>query len=165
VIEENADMVDQANTAEPVEINVVEIMEQIREKIREKRGSAFLLQSGPDVKRSDSLDNTVLYESLEEANIWHDKIYVDDQLLVPRTALAKVLLRLRKPMHELVRFYVNRMCDKQVIVNMHLIKATGALATEVRRNNDRATEIRRLGEEVQALRQQVEELKKCLEKS
>lgn len=165
MVEEKTEKIVEASPAEPREINVVEIMEQIREKIRQKRGSSYLSHTEPGEKRPDFLGNAVLLDSLEEASIWHDKIYVDDQLRVPRTALDKAVSRLRKPLHELVRFYVNRMCDKQVVVNLHVIKAIGALATEVRRHDEHAAEIRGLREEVRALRQQVEELQKCLERS
>ncbi len=143
------------------EVNVVEIMRQIRENIRRRGpvdlGPGFLPDPG-----DGPLDADFRY-NLEEAAVWHDKIYVDDQARGPRTPIDVILSRIRRPAHELVRFYINRMCDKQVAVNSHLIRAIGAVGSEGQRHSALAEEVRQLREEVQSLRQQVEELR-CLRK-
>ncbi|MBI4320015.1 MAG: hypothetical protein HY675_16110 [Chloroflexi bacterium] len=154
MVEDKRDIPTTASADEQDQINVVEIMQQIREKIRQRRGSTGPLYSGVRGADDGPLEED-LRDSLEQAEIWHDKIFIGDLMRPSSTLSDQLLARLRKPLHSLVRFYLDKMCEKQVIFNASVLKALKTLACKSESEHTLAKEVERLRAEVDELRKQM----------
>jgi hypothetical protein len=112
-------------------INVEEIMQRIREQIIARRmaespnGEAIVKLVGKHLP-------TDFYEHLYHAGLLYNQIEVQI-VLTPTTLpfIGSLLHRLRRVVHEVVIFYVNRVAAQQMEVNQHLLRAISLLGEEV----------------------------------
>ena len=142
------------------EINPTEIMEQIRRRIqlrREKLGyprqtfPTFGAAAYPGEPEGEEYDAD-LYYHLRQANAHYYELGVE-ALLVPSPRSRLPLLgwlwdRVRGEAHNLVLFYLNRLAQRQVTVNRHLVSTLNRMAVEIQEQQRR---IQALEEEVQRL--------------
>lgn len=118
------------------EVNVEEIMQQIRAEILAQRAA----QTGqpPVVSVSGRRFSPAFYEHLYQAGLAYDQIK-------PRIFVSKVPIPLigpliewaRRKVHELVLFYLNQMAAEQMKVNTHLLRALSVLGEDLEREQAR----------------------------
>lgn len=140
------------------EINVAEIMAQIRANLKRRPplypdADAFAYQ--PSGAAFLSVEDELQYH-LEQAQDGHDHIFVGDQLRIPHSPLDRFLNKIRRPFHQLVRFYADLLAHKQVAFNASVVGALGALSAKLAAREEQLAQLRR---EVEELRQQIEKLR------
>lgn len=144
------------------EINVAEIMARIRENLAKREPLAPEIDSlvfDPGLGGFISLEEGIK-QSLQQANLIYDKIYVGDQLRPTVTWKDRLLNPLRRPLHQLVSFYADILSAKQAAFNSAAVRALNGLAEKLERGEKgRQEELERLQEEVAELRQVVEQLR------
>ncbi len=160
-MEHTGDLEDIIEIRDP-EINVAEIMARIRENLGKREPLAVEVDSlvfDPGLGGFLSLE-AGLKQSLQQVGLTYDKIYVGDQLRIPTTFKERLVNALRRPLHQLVRFYADLLSSKQVVFNSATSSALAHLARQTerdRKNTD--AEIERLRREVAELRQTIEQLR------
>jgi hypothetical protein len=151
------------------EINVAEIMEEIRRNIRrrqsEARGGkvtfpAFDATVTPDDETTEEMER-VLHHHLSQANLHYDKIGVALQFMPrPVPLIGRLWTAFRREAHNLVIFYVNTLAARQITFNDHVLRALNALAQMVM-GKSRA-EVARLEAELRTLQERVAQLEQRL---
>ena len=116
------------------DVNVEELMQQIRRQILEKKAA----ESADDAARRVPVGGARLpadfYDHLYQAGLSYNQIHAQEHV-VPSTVplLGPLLDRLRRKFHELSLFYVNKMAGQQIAVNMHLLRALSILSEALER--------------------------------
>jgi hypothetical protein len=151
------------------EINVAEIMEEIRRNIRQRQSEAqggevdfptFEAGVSLAVEPTEKLEE-VLHHHLSEASLHHNKIGVASQFMPrPVPLVGRLWTAFRQEAHNLVIFYVNTLAARQITFNDHVLRALNALAQMVTRGS--RVEVARLEAELQALQQRVDQLEQRL---
>ncbi|HQE92793.1 MAG TPA: hypothetical protein PLH19_08460 [Anaerolineae bacterium] len=145
------------------EIDPAQIMEQIRERIQQRREvlgypsqtfPTFGATSFPGEPRDEEYDSD-LYYHLRHANEYYARLDVE-LLLAPSPHTRVPLLgslwnRLRRDAHNLVLFYVNRLAQHQVTVNRHIVSVLNRMVVQIQEQQHQIrelqAEVRRLGGE------------------
>lgn len=115
----------------PEEVDIEEIMQQIREQILARKAAGS--PSGePPVKITGRRFPPEFYEHLYQASLAYDQVQVKMHVSKSGVPLVGPLLqRLRGKLHELVLYYVNQLAAQQINVNTHLLRAVSILAEEL----------------------------------
>lgn len=123
------------NTPTP-EINIEEIMQQIRAQILAQR-AAQTGTSSPVSIQGKRLPPE-FYEHLYQAGLVYDQIkphlYVTK---IPIPLIGPLIEQIRQKIHELVMFYVGQLAMEQIKMNTHLLKALSLLAEEMERSDEK----------------------------
>lgn len=125
-------------TSEP-EINVEEIMQQIRAEILAQRAA----QTGRPavISTGGRRFSPEFYEHLYQAGLAYDQIKPRPFVRQPPIPLIGPLLAwARQKVHELVLFYVNQLAAEQIKVNTHLLHALNVLSQDLEREQTGQTE-------------------------
>jgi hypothetical protein len=144
------------------EIDPARIMEEIRERIRRRREElgypqrvfpAFGAAAYPGEPEGEDYDIT-LYFHLRRANENYHQIDVAP-LIVPSPHSSIPILgplwdRIRREAHNLVLFYVNKLAQKQVTVNRHLVSTLNRMAVQIQEQQHR---IKALEEELRRIKE------------
>jgi hypothetical protein len=148
------------------EIDVTEIMQEIRERIanREEEGlledvdfPSFLRGDDIEVTSSEFFEQEMRY-NLEQANLAYDKVWVSLHLVSrPVPLVGRVWLDVRRQFHQLVVFYVNMLAGKQVAVNEYVVRTLNHLVHSVT-SLAKEKDIRTLQDQVAELKERVREL-------
>ncbi|MDA8188485.1 MAG: hypothetical protein M0T85_10125 [Dehalococcoidales bacterium] len=121
-----------------------------------------------DLFNSALIDDTKLKirYSIERAEFSLNSMKVDIQLRPARSVVDRVLERIRRPLHELVVFYVGLMANRQKVFNARAILALQLFSEAVQRpgNKARLEEAAELRAEVERLRTQIEQLEGTVER-
>jgi hypothetical protein len=151
------------------EINVAEIMEEIRRNVRRRRSEAqredvafptFDAELSPAIEPTKEMER-VLHHHLSQASLHYNKIGVASQLMPrPVPLVGRLWTAFRREAHNLVIFYVNTLAARQITFNDHALRALNALAQMVM-GGSRA-EVARLEAELQALQERVDQLEQGL---
>lgn len=125
-----------SDTTASAEVNIEEIMQQIRQQILEKR-----LATTPDGRSPIRITGKRLpadfYEHLYQAGLVYDQIQVPvnvSRISVP--LIGPLLQTIRHKLHELVIFYVNQLAANQIQMNHHLLQALNILAEEMEKREE-----------------------------
>jgi hypothetical protein len=138
------------STTPETEINIEEIMQQIRAEIRGRRIQQLVEQGVITDNKSRRLPPE-FYEHLYHAEEAHQRAQGGLRLSQGGFPLiAPALQWLRRKFHELVLFYVNESAARQIEVQRHLIQAVTILSQELERLPDRAEFERLLQQEADA---------------
>lgn len=135
------------------EIDIEDIMRQIRAHIAKRQGQASGLVAPPPQGRL----KPELYDELYQANVAYDKAYVSLELTPTRLPLVGGLWqRLRRAAHNLVIFYVNRLGMAQIAFNRHAVRVLNEI---VRRLDEDETleRVAQLEREVAELRARLDD--------
>ncbi|MER3543082.1 MAG: hypothetical protein C4311_00400 [Chloroflexota bacterium] len=134
------------------EIDIEDIMSQIRAHIARRQGQAPGLVAPPRQGRL----KPELYDELYQANMAYDKAYVSLDLTPTRLPLVGGLWqRLRRAAHNLVIFYVNRLGAAQIAFNRHAVRVLNEIVRSL--DEDEMLErVARLEREVAELRAQLD---------
>jgi hypothetical protein len=144
------------------EIDPARIMEEIRERIRRRREElgypqrvfpAFGAAAYPGEPEGEGYDIT-LYFHLRRANENYHQIDVAP-LIVPSSRSSIPILgplwdRIRREAHNLVLFYVNKLAQRQVTVNRHLVSTLNRMAVQIQEQQRR---IKALEEELRRIKE------------
>lgn len=119
-----------SETEEMKEINVEEIMQDIRQQILAKKD--LVHQSNrPVIVLSGKRLSPEFYEQLYQANLIYDQSVKLQVTPVNVPLIGGLLQRVRQMLHELVIFYVNKQAAEQIQFNTHLLRAVSLLAQEL----------------------------------
>jgi len=157
-VERTDDLEDIIEIRDP-EINVAEIMARIRENLAKREPSDPEIDSlvfDPGLGGFISLEDG-LKQSLQQANLVCDKIYVGDQIRSATGLKDQLANRLRRPLHSLVRFYTDILSSKQVAFNSAAVRVLNSLAQKQER------EVLKSREDIEQLRRELEELRQTVE--
>ncbi len=153
------------------EINVAEIMEEIRRNIRQRQSEArdrkvafafptFDATVTPDAEPTQEMER-VLHHHLSQANLHYDKIGVALQFMPrPVPLIGRLWTAFRREAHNLVIFYVNTLAARQITFNDHVLRALNALAQMVMGKSQ--AEVARLEADLQTLQERVAQLEQRL---
>jgi hypothetical protein len=150
------------------EINVAEIMEEIRRNIRrrhnETRGGKVAFPTFAtvtlDAEPTEEMEK-VLHHHLSQANLHYDKIGVALQFMPrPVPLIGRLWTAFRREAHNLVIFYVNTLAARQITFNDHVLRALNALAQMVMGKSQ--AEVVRLEAELRTLQERVDQLEQRL---
>jgi hypothetical protein len=151
------------------EINVAEIMEEIRRNIRQRQSGArdrkvafpaFDATVTPDAEPTEEMER-VLHHHLSQANLHYDKIGVALQFMPrPVPLIGRLWTVFRREAHNLVIFYVNTLAARQITFNDHVLRALNALAQMVMGKSQ--AEVARLEAELRTLQERVAQLEQRL---
>lgn len=143
------------------EIDPATIMREIRERVRERRDALgaddrvfpkFGVAAYPE-EPSDASYDPNLYHYLRLANENYAQIETDlilaDSPATQVPVLGKLWGLIRRQMHELVQFYVNRAVTHQVTMDRYLVSVLNRLTAQ---NQEQAREIEALRAELATLR-------------
>ena len=149
----------QIDIDEDAEIDVEEIMRKIRAHIAQRRLVGE--QEGGQVMtlRFRGCFTRVLYDELFEAIRENDRTYVP--LCITQSSLpvlGRIIDALRRRVHELVVFYVNRGASRQAAFNNHIVRALGTLIAELEKDYTTKTELEHLQEQVESLKARLDAL-------
>jgi len=144
------------------EIDPVRIMEEIRQRIRRRREElgyplpifpTFGSAAYPGEPEGEDYD-IELYFHLRRANQTYHQVSVEAFIVPsPRSSipiLGPLWDRIRREAHNLVLFYVNKLAQRQVAVNRHLVSTLNRMAVQIQEQQRR---IKALEEEVRKLRE------------
>ncbi len=143
------------------EIDPAQIMEQIRERIQRRREElgyprqvfpTFGAAAYPGEPEGEDYDAD-LYYHLRQANQHYHQLGVE-MVLAPSPRSRIPLIgpwwdRVRREAHQLVLFYVNRLAQRQVTVNRHLVSTLNRMAVQIQ---EQQRQIRALQDELRKLR-------------
>lgn len=118
------------------EINIEEIMQEIRQQILAKKEALHSNATAPIPVSGERLPNA-FYEHLYQAGLTYDQI--DVKLYVTKSQfplIGPLLDKLRYKAHELVLFYVNQMAAEQKQFNDQILRAVSLLAQELEEEGD-----------------------------
>ena len=124
--------------ADTDEINIEEIMREIRQKILAKKEAVGSGKRTPIPVSGERLP-PAFYDHLYQAGLVYDEI--DVQLYVTKTnipLIGPVLDKLRYKVHELVLFYVNRLAAEQMHFNEQILHAVSLLAQEIEAEDEQS---------------------------
>lgn len=119
------------------QINIEEIMQQIRREILEKqapvgKGGALLVPTGGQRFSPE------FYEHLYHAALAHDQIQIKMHVTkTPIPFIGPIIEWARGKLHELVLFYVNQVATQQINVNAHLMRAISVLSQDLEEEIER----------------------------
>ena len=143
------------------EIDLTQIMEQIRERIRQRREELgyprqsfpkFGAAAYPGEPEGGDFD-TDLYYHLRRANDLYYQIGVESSLAPSPTTSLPVVGRLwgliRREAHNLVLFYLGKSAQQQVAVNRHLVSTLNRMVTQLQQQE---ADLRELRDEIERLR-------------
>lgn len=136
------------------DVPVEEMLAQIQRHLDARQGGRG---GGVAAPHGDRFSPSV-YEALEEAGAMLDTVRVEPFLSPLRLPLiGDVWQKVRRPAHDLVIYYVNRLAGAQAAFNREIVTALRGLVADLDRGGaaDPAEEIAALRREVAALRQQV----------
>lgn len=134
-------------------VDVEEVMRQIRAYLAKKRGGTPV--ELPSHWPSSGILAPHVYEELYQANQIYDKLYVASYLTPVRVPLVGGLWqRLRRELHHIAVFYVNRLGEAQIRFNAHIVR----ILNELVRHLDSDTTV----DKVELLERRVQELEKRL---
>ena len=118
------------NQTEPADINIEEIMQEIRQQILIKQ--ATLSKGETLVPTGGERFSPEFYEHLYHAALAYNQIQVKVHVTPTSIPVISPIIQwVRYKMHELVLFYVNRSAIQQTIVNEHLLRAISMLSQEL----------------------------------
>lgn len=145
------------------EIDPARIMEQIRERIRRRREElgyprrnfpTFGAAAYPGEPEGEEYDPD-LYYYLRQANEHFYHLGVEVELVPsPRSRIPLIgplWDRIRREAHHLVLFYVNKLAQRQIAVNRHLVSTLNRMVVQIQEQQQR---IRALEEELRVWRRQ-----------
>lgn len=149
------------------EINVDQIMAEIRERIRQRRQAIGTARQDfptlgaaayPGEPEGEDYDAD-LYHHLKRAN----RLYADlgvEPVLAPSPltrvpVLGPLWAKVRREAHSLVLFYLSRLAQKQLAINRHLVSTLNRVAVQLQ---EQQRQIRALQAEIEALRRRHEPL-------
>ena len=113
------------------EVNIEEIMQEIRQQILEKKDVVWSGNSAAVTVRGKRLPPE-FYEHLYQATLVHDQIDVRIHVTkVNVPVIGRLLQTLRGKLHELVVFYVNKLAAEQIQFNTHILQAVNLMAQEL----------------------------------
>jgi hypothetical protein len=137
------------------EIDVDDIMQEIRERIRRRREAmgyprksfpAFGAAAYPGEPETEDFDEN-LYYHLRKANDTYMTLVVEPVLSSsPATRipiLGRIWRQIRKEAHNLVLFYLGKLAGKQVLVNRHMVSTLNRMAAELQNQQAQVRELRR----------------------
>lgn len=143
------------------EIDPAQIMEQIRERIRRRREElgypskvfpTFGAAAYPEEPEGEEYDPD-LYYHLRQANEHYYRLGIEPDLVPsPRSRiplLGSLWDRVRREAHQLVLFYVNKLAQRQVTVNRHLVSTLNRMAVQIQ---EQQRQIQALQDELRKLR-------------
>lgn len=120
------------------EINIEEIMQQIRKQILARK-TAVSGNTSPIVNIEGKLLPPEFYEHLYQAGLTYDQVGVQMNLTPISTPLiGSILQKLRQKVHELVLFYVNQVAANQIRVNTHILRTLSILGEEIEHEDQRS---------------------------
>jgi len=136
------------------EVDVDQIMTQIRERVHRRREEAgyprqdllaFGAAAYPGELEGEGVDAD-LYYHLRKANDLYHQVSVDP-LLAPSPAsrlpiLGRLWRRMRQEAHNLVLYYVGRQAGRQVMVNRHLVSTLNRMAVQLQRQQEELEALR-----------------------
>ena len=113
-------------------VDVEAIMREIREQIVAQKARET---GDPDpIPVSGRHLPPDFYEHLYQLQMSADRLTLQPEIAPSTVPLIGPLLdRLRRPLHQLVIFYVNRLAVQQMTLNRHLLRTVDLLAREVER--------------------------------
>lgn len=115
----------------PTEVNIEEIMQQIRSQILAQK-TAVSGQDTPIVNIEGKRFPPEFYEHLYQAGLTYDQVGVQMNLTpIDVPIIGSFLQKVRYKIHELVIFYVNQVAANQIRVNTHLLRALSLLSEEL----------------------------------
>ena len=143
------------------EIDLTQIMDQIRERIRQRREELgyprqsfpkFGAAAYPGEPEGGDVDAD-LYYHLRRANDLYYQIGVESSLAPSPTTSLPVVGRLwgliRREAHNLVLFYLGKSAQQQVAVNRHLVSTLNRMVTQLQQQQ---ADLRALRDEIKRLR-------------
>lgn len=143
------------------EIDPVQIMEQIRERIRRRREElgysrqvfpTFGAAAYPREPEGEEYDPD-LYYHLRQANEHYYQLGVELTFVPsPRTRIPLIgplWDRIRREAHYLVLFYVNKLAQRQITINRHLVSTLNRMAVQIQEHQ---RQIKALQDELRKLR-------------
>lgn len=115
------------------EVNIEEIMQQIRAELRSRQVTQ-LAEQGIALPVGGRRLPEAFYEHLYEAGQAYNQIEAHLHVSsAPIPLIGPVIQWLRRKFHELVLFYVNQVALQQIKVNTHLLRAMAILSEEMDR--------------------------------
>ncbi|MBK8905046.1 MAG: hypothetical protein IPM53_27950 [Anaerolineaceae bacterium] len=93
-----------------------------------------------------------VYATIADAVKAYDQIWLEPAI---PTSDNSLLARLKRPLHQLTLFYVNKLGQKQIIFNDRLLRAVNSLASL---DEEKGREIQALREQMTHLQQRIEAL-------
>jgi len=109
------------------EVNIEEIMQQIRKQILARK-TAVSGNSTPVINIEGKHLPPEFYEHLYQAGLTYDQVNVQMNLTpITTPIIGSFLQKLRQKLHELVLFYVNQVAANQIRVNTHQLRALSIL--------------------------------------
>jgi len=144
---------------EKAEVNVEEIMDRIRNYISERRTQQDLESSlAGDISFQGNL-SAKIYESLARATRANKNAGLPlDVRSSPWPIVGPVIDSLRRSIHQLVLFYVNKSIANQVSINADVLKALGWLVADVESQQAAQAQIETMRGELANLRERPSEL-------
>ena len=144
------------------DIDVEEIMKEIRERIRRRRQEmgypqqqfpTFGAAAYPGEPEAENYDED-LYYHLRKSNDVYSELDVN-LMLSPSPAIRMPILgplwkKIRKEAHNLVLFYLGKFAGKQVTVNRHMVSTLNRMALELQQQQ---TQIKNLTHEIEKLQE------------
>ncbi len=118
--------------ANEAEVNVEEIMQQIRQQIVAKRAAVGPAAAAGDITVTGKRFAPEFYEHLYQARLALDEVHVP--VFVSKSGvpiIGGLLVWLRTKLHELVSYYVNKSAERQVSASEHLLRALSLLGQEL----------------------------------
>ena len=109
---------------------------------------SFALTTDAESTMSTSHRQTVIAEAIKA----YDQIWLEPNIAASDNSF---LARLKRPFHQLVLFYVNKLGQKQIIFNDRLLRAVQSLASL---DDEKSREIESLRAQIDQLQQQVKDL-------
>lgn len=124
-------------TSQPeVEINVEEVMQQIRRQIAARRAET-LPEGMRDLVLSGQRFSPEFYEHLYYAQMALDDYRVPVHVSKSSVPIIGSLIeKMRGKLHELVLYYVNQSAARQVTASNHLLRAMSLMAKELDEDSD-----------------------------
>lgn len=130
------EIVSEPTTLPDAEINIEEIMQQIRQQIAARRAET-LPEGMSDLVLSGKRFPPEFYEHLYYAQMALDDYHVPVHVSKSSVPIIGSLIeKLRGKLHELVLYYVNQSAARQVSASNHLLKALSIMAKELDETDD-----------------------------
>ena len=124
--------------ASEAEVNVEEIMQQIRQQIVAKRAAVGPAAAGSDIAVTGKRFAPEFYEHLYQARLALDEVHVP--VFVSKSGVPLIgglLVWLRTKLHELISYYVNKSAERQVSASEHLLRALSLLGQELEETEEK----------------------------
>jgi len=144
---------------EEAEVHVEEIMDRIRDYVSERRTQQNLESSlAGDISFQGNL-SAEIYESLAKATRANRSAGLSLGVRSSQWPIVgPVIDSLRRSIHQLVLFYVNKSIANQVSINAEVLKALGWLVADVERQQTAQGQTKTMSRELANLRGRVAEL-------